>query len=169
MRAGEGQRERETQNPKRAPGSDLSARSPMRGWNSQTERSWPEPKMDAQLTEPLGCPKPRPLLPAEFCPLHPVASFLTAHPSPLFALHIDVDFVCTMYDSTFPSEPSFCLCGSLYLECPSLAGPPVNSLSCHKSQDRHHLFQEAFPKWPSPQPSPRWLPHCIGGPLQCPG
>ena len=34
---GEGQRE--TQNPKQAPGSELSARSPTRGWNSWTARS----------------------------------------------------------------------------------------------------------------------------------
>ena len=31
-----GQRERETQNPKQAPGSELSAQSPMRGSNPQT-------------------------------------------------------------------------------------------------------------------------------------
>ena len=34
--AGEGQRERETQNPKQAPGSELSAQSLMRGSNSRT-------------------------------------------------------------------------------------------------------------------------------------
>ena len=34
---GEGARERETQNPKQAPGSELSAQSPTRGSNSQTE------------------------------------------------------------------------------------------------------------------------------------
>ena len=50
--AGEGQRGRETQNPTQAPGSELSAWSPMRGSNSQTRRSWPELKSDAQLTEP---------------------------------------------------------------------------------------------------------------------
>ena len=50
--SGEGQRERETQNPKQAPGSDLSAQSPTRGSNSQTVRSRPEPKSDAQPTEP---------------------------------------------------------------------------------------------------------------------
>ena len=33
MQVGEGQRERETQNPKQAPGSELSAQSPMRGSN----------------------------------------------------------------------------------------------------------------------------------------
>ena len=37
--AGEGQRERETQNPKQALGSELSAQSLMRGSNSQTVRS----------------------------------------------------------------------------------------------------------------------------------
>ena len=37
--AGEEQRERETQNPKEAPGSELSAQSLMRGSNSQTMRS----------------------------------------------------------------------------------------------------------------------------------
>ena len=40
--AGEGQRERETQNPKQPPGSDLSAQSLTWGLNSQTARSWPE-------------------------------------------------------------------------------------------------------------------------------
>ena len=36
---GEGKRERETQNPKQAPGSELSAQSLMRGSNSRTVRS----------------------------------------------------------------------------------------------------------------------------------
>ena len=36
---GEGQRESETQNPKQAPGSELSVQSLMRGSNSQTVRS----------------------------------------------------------------------------------------------------------------------------------
>ena len=49
---GEGQRERETQNLKQAPGSELSAQSPTRGSNSRTSRSWPEPKSDASPTEP---------------------------------------------------------------------------------------------------------------------
>ena len=52
MSGGGAERERETQNPKQAPGSELSAQSPMRGLNSQTLRSGPEPKSDAQLTEP---------------------------------------------------------------------------------------------------------------------
>ena len=43
---GEGQKEKDTQNPKQAPGSELSAQSPTRGLNSQTVRSWPEPKSD---------------------------------------------------------------------------------------------------------------------------
>nr|XP_060464193.1 basic salivary proline-rich protein 3-like [Panthera onca] len=51
-RAGERQRERETRNPKEAPGSELSAQSPTRGSNSQTVRSGPEPKSDASPTEP---------------------------------------------------------------------------------------------------------------------
>ena len=41
--AGEEERGRETQNPKQAPGSDLSAQSPTQGSNSQTEiMSWTE-------------------------------------------------------------------------------------------------------------------------------
>ena len=36
---GEGQRERETQNPKQGPGSEPSAQSPTRGLNPQTVRS----------------------------------------------------------------------------------------------------------------------------------
>ena len=42
--AGEGQRERETQNPKQAPGSELSAQSPTWGSNPPAVRLWPEPK-----------------------------------------------------------------------------------------------------------------------------
>ena len=38
-RTGEEQRERETQNLKQAPGSELSAQSPTRGLNSRTMRS----------------------------------------------------------------------------------------------------------------------------------
>ena len=44
--AGEGRRERETQNLKQAPGSELSAQSPTWGSNSQAVRSRPEPKLD---------------------------------------------------------------------------------------------------------------------------
>ena len=41
------QRERETENRKQAPGSELSAQSLMWGLNSQTVRSWPELKSAA--------------------------------------------------------------------------------------------------------------------------
>ena len=51
-----GQRERETQNPKQAPGSELSAQSPVQGSDPQTVRSCPEPKLDAYPTEPLRRP-----------------------------------------------------------------------------------------------------------------
>ena len=50
--AGEGQRERETQNRKQAPGSELPAQSPTWGSNLQAVRSWPEPKSDTLPTEP---------------------------------------------------------------------------------------------------------------------
>ena len=46
------ERERETQNQKQAPGSELSAQSLMQGSNSKTMRSGPEPKLVAQPTEP---------------------------------------------------------------------------------------------------------------------
>ena len=39
VQVGEGQREWETQNPKQAPGSELSAQSPKRGLNPQTMTS----------------------------------------------------------------------------------------------------------------------------------
>ena len=54
---GEGQRERETENPKQASGSELSAQSLMRGSNPRTMRSRPELKSDAEPTEPPRCPK----------------------------------------------------------------------------------------------------------------
>ena len=47
VQAGDGQREREIQNLKQAPGSELPAQSPMRGLNPRTVRSSPEPKSDA--------------------------------------------------------------------------------------------------------------------------
>ena len=53
---GEGQRVRETQNPKQAPGPELTARSPPRGSNSRTARSRPEPRSAASQTEPGRCP-----------------------------------------------------------------------------------------------------------------
>ena len=52
MNKGGAESERETQNPKRAPGSERSAQSPSRGSNSRTVRSRPEPKSDTQPTEP---------------------------------------------------------------------------------------------------------------------
>ena len=41
------ERESKTQNPKEAPGSELSTQSPMWGSKPQTVRSWPELKSDA--------------------------------------------------------------------------------------------------------------------------
>ena len=55
MWAEEGWRERETQNPKLAPGSQLPAQSPTWGSNTWTVRSWPEPKLDTEPTKPLRC------------------------------------------------------------------------------------------------------------------
>ena len=52
MSGGGAETERETQNLKQALGSELSAQSPTRGSNSGTARSRPEPKSDAQPTEP---------------------------------------------------------------------------------------------------------------------
>ena len=51
MSWGEAEREREAENPKQAPGSELSAQSPMQGSNSSTMRSRPDLKSDAQPTE----------------------------------------------------------------------------------------------------------------------
>ena len=57
--SGEGQREGETKNPKQPPGSELSAQSPTRGSNILAVRSPPEPKSDAQPTEPPRRPSMR--------------------------------------------------------------------------------------------------------------
>ena len=51
MSRGGAERERETQNPEQAPGSELSAQSPMQGSNPRTARSWPELK--SALKAPL--------------------------------------------------------------------------------------------------------------------
>ena len=62
--AEKGQRERETQNPKQAPGSELSAQNLTWGSSSWNTRSWPEPKSDAQPPEP---------------PRRPCINFLRSH------------------------------------------------------------------------------------------
>ena len=49
-------RERETQNLKQDPDSELSAQSLTGGSNPQTVRSWPGPKSEASLTEPPRYP-----------------------------------------------------------------------------------------------------------------
>ena len=49
---GGAERERWRQNMKQVSGSELSAQSPMWGSNSWAVRSWPELKLDTQLTEP---------------------------------------------------------------------------------------------------------------------
>ena len=56
---GVGQRERETQNPKQVPGSELSAHSLMWGSNSRTMRPRLETKsrVGCSTDEPLRCPK----------------------------------------------------------------------------------------------------------------
>ena len=50
--SGGGQRERETQKLKQAPGSELSAQNLTQNWNPQTTRSLPELETDAYMTEP---------------------------------------------------------------------------------------------------------------------
>ena len=71
---GEEQREREMQNLKLAAGSELSAQSPTRGSNAQTARSCPEPKLEAQLTEPPRRPMPC-ILKCDFNAPSPVTTF----------------------------------------------------------------------------------------------
>ena len=57
MSRGGAEREGDTESKSnQAPGSELSAQSPMWGLNPWTTRSWPELKLDAQLTEPLRHP-----------------------------------------------------------------------------------------------------------------
>ena len=56
MSGGGAERERETQNPKQVPGSEPSAQSPTWGSNPRILTSWPEPKPEAQSTEPPRCP-----------------------------------------------------------------------------------------------------------------
>ena len=53
---GEGQRERETQNRKQAPGSEPSAQSLMGGSNSWTARSWPGWSRTPNRLRHLGAP-----------------------------------------------------------------------------------------------------------------
>ena len=54
---GEGQRERETQNRKQAPGSEPSAQSPTQGSNSRTARSWPGWSRTLNRLRHPGAPK----------------------------------------------------------------------------------------------------------------
>ena len=54
--AGEGKRERETQNPKQTPAFELSVQSPMQDSNPQTMRSWPEPSQSLNRLSPTQVP-----------------------------------------------------------------------------------------------------------------
>ena len=53
---GVGQRERETPNPKQAPGSTLSAQSLMQGSKPRAVRSCPKPMLDRATRVPILCP-----------------------------------------------------------------------------------------------------------------
>ena len=62
VQAGEKQRERETRNPKQVPGSELSARSPTRGWNPWIHESWGRDLSRSRTLDRLSHPgAPRPL------------------------------------------------------------------------------------------------------------
>ena len=63
-----GEADRETQNLKQAPGSELSAQSPTQGSNSQSARSRPDLKSDTQPTEPPRHPESKQLLTVEIKP-----------------------------------------------------------------------------------------------------
>ena len=65
--SGEGRRERETQNSRQAPGSELSAQSLTRGLKSSTARSWPEPKSDTYRLSHPGAPSSSFLMWTYFC------------------------------------------------------------------------------------------------------
>ena len=54
--SGQGQRKRETQNLKQAPGSELSTQSPTRCSNPWIMRSWPELKLDTNWLSHPGAP-----------------------------------------------------------------------------------------------------------------
>ena len=56
-RVEEGQKEKDIQNLKQAPGFELSAQSPTWGSNPATTRSWPELKLEAEPADPPRCPE----------------------------------------------------------------------------------------------------------------
>ena len=75
-RASRGRAERkEEQNPKQAPGSKLSAQSPMRGSNSGTVRSWLEPKSHTNWLSHPGAPRKFFLITALVCNHSPYSEF----------------------------------------------------------------------------------------------
>ena len=84
-----GDRERETQNPKQALVSELSAQSPTQGSNSWTMRSWPEPKSDAQPTEP-------PRRPSFYLFNEATSTFKFAHMACIFLTALQEGEICVV-------------------------------------------------------------------------
>ena len=127
--AEEGQRERETQNLKQAPGCELSAQSLMWGSNSWTVRSWSEPKLNTQPTETPMCPWSRILFKIIFrgtwvaqSVKHPTFDFSSGHDLTVcgFESHVRVctDSFEPTWDSLSAPPPrvrthTLCLCLSL--------------------------------------------------------
>ena len=95
------EREREMQNLKQAPGSELSAQSPMQGSNQRTVTSRPELKSDALLTEP-----PRP--PWDLLELLQFGHF-----------HYYISLFYGQTSSYFPVLPCFSYLSCLVLACAS--------------------------------------------------
>ena len=139
VRAGEGQKERETHHPKQALVSVLSAQSPTQGSNSWTMRSWPEPKSDSQPTEP---PRIYFDLPSSS---HPILCLTLCSLYNLGYLHFSSGFITNFL---LPSED----CGHRKHRC------CVLSLNL-KSQHLSHC-------WLSVQASSSWkVTECQGPPL----
>ena len=127
-RAGEGQRERETQNPKQASGSELSAQSPTGGSDSQAARAWPELKSDAQPTEPPRRPAKIFTLDTLCLPLPPQKWTMENYPSGNYWLQVWLSLLPSVF----------------LLNCYPLIFPFLLELSCSFTNMSLILYPEYF-------------------------
>ena len=95
---GEGQRERETQNRKQAPGSEPSAQSLTRGSNSRTARSWPGWSQTLNRLRHPGAPT---LL---FSKLRSIFQVTAERTASHIKHRITTQLLCSLYQSVCPQS-----------------------------------------------------------------
>ena len=154
MWMGEGQRERETQNPKQTPGSKLSTQSLMHGLNPRTMRSWPEPKLDSQPTEPPRCPRFYQVITNSSTTCFPTSQLISLYSQPVIWASLVPDalayikrfmMVVPITSTTFSSGQIGLSCGTFVNELSNLSDLVSKGFFSHHCPE--HLRLLSFILW----------------------